>query len=166
MFHQRSRCVFAQKRNVWALQCSGSTSMFVEHLHKIDISLARLIARRACFVIVMSSLLPPIRRNVQHCDRTSHGNSFLCSLSMFRIRSCILFRGMHSSSRSRTWLTTRILGLNHGWNSTLIISNFENHTDPFWGTCATKLQGRRKDGHILISIYWFSRGGSHFHPGN
>jgi len=153
MFHQRSSCVFAQIRNLWALQCSGNTSMFVGHLHKIDISLARLIARRACFVIVMPSLLPPIRINVQHCDRTSRGNSSLRSLWMFQIWSCILFRGMHSSSRSRLWLTTRILGLNHGWNRTFVISNFENHTDPFLGTCATKLLGRRKDGLILISIY-------------
>jgi len=83
-------------------------------------SLARLMTWCACFVIVNMLLLPQIRRDAQHRDGTHRGNSTLRSLLVFRIRSCILFLGMHIGSRPRTWDTTRILGLNHGWNRTCV----------------------------------------------
>jgi len=120
IFHQQSRCDFAQKGSLWALRCARNSSMFVSHRSKIDILLTSLITRCACFVIVIPLLLPPIHRNVQHHDRTRRGNSTLCSLWMFRFESCILFLGMHSSSGSRTRIMTQILGMNHGWNHTFI----------------------------------------------
>ena len=72
--------------------------------NEIDISLARLIARCACFVFVGCSLLPQVRRNAQHRARTHNGNSTLCSLLVFRIQSCVLFLGMHIGSGSWTEL--------------------------------------------------------------
>jgi len=120
MFHQQSRCDCAWIRNLWVLRCARNNSMFVNYLSKIDISLTRLITRCACLIIVISSLLPPICRNVQHCDRRHRGNSSPHSLRMFRFESCILFLGMHSGSGSRTRTTTQILAMNHGWNCTFV----------------------------------------------
>jgi len=154
MFHQESRYDFAPIRNLGALRCARNSSMFVTYLSKIDISLARLITQCACFIIALSSLLPPIRRNVQHHDRTRHGDSSLRSLRMSCFESCILFLGMHSSSGSRTQFTTWIRGLNHGWNRTFIISSifFTRHSFnedekswSGWYTC------NRLCGFVLVS---------------
>jgi len=59
--------------------------------NKINIFLARLITRCACWVIVRCSLSPQVSRNVQHDNGTRRGSSSLHSLWMFRFGSCIFF---------------------------------------------------------------------------
>jgi len=79
-------------------------------------SLARLLTRCACFAIATCSCC---HKSVglhsivtEHRVTTHHFVPFL--------HLCILFLGMHSSSRSRTRDTTLIRGLNHGWNGSFI----------------------------------------------
>jgi len=120
MFHQQSRCNFEQIWKSWVSQCSGNSSIFFDISNKIDISLARSIARCACFIFANTSLSPQVRWHAQRCDGTRHWNSTLRSLWLFCFGSCILFLGMHSVSGSRTWDTTSILGLNHVWNHPFI----------------------------------------------
>jgi len=112
--------VICTNKKLWVLQYTRNSSIFVNYLKqdwhligKIDYKVRMF---RHCSVL----LLPQVHRDVQHRDRTRRGNSTLRSLWMFRFGSCILFLGIHSSSGSRTRDTTRILGLNHGWNHAFI----------------------------------------------
>jgi len=88
--------------------------MFVEHSNKIDIFIGKIDHMVCMFRHCNMFLLPQAGRIRQHRDRTQRGNSSFRFFGVFHIRSCILFLGMHSSSGSRTWDTTHILGLNHG----------------------------------------------------
>jgi len=121
MLHKQSRGDFAQMRNSWAFQCTRNSSIFFDYLKQdwhliVKIDCTVRMFRRCNTLLSLQN-----RRNVQHRDRTWRVNSSFRSLRMFRIQSCILFLGMHSSSGSRTWGTTWILGLNHGWNRTFVV---------------------------------------------
>jgi len=120
MFHQKNRCFYTQIWNLWASHYNRNSSMFIEHSNKIDIFLGKIHHMVCMFRHCNVLLLPKVCRNVQHRDRTWRGNSSFFSRLMFRIQSCILFLGIHSSSRSRTRDTTLIRGLNHGWNRTFV----------------------------------------------
>jgi len=120
MFHQQNRCGFAQIRNLWLLQNTQFCSIFIDSIQQHWHLIGKIDYMVRMFHHCNISLLPQVRMNVQHCYRTHCGDSTLCFHQMFWIRSCILFLGTHSSSRSRTHVTTWILGLNHGWNRTFI----------------------------------------------
>jgi len=120
MFHQKNRCFYTQIWNLWVLHYNRNSSMFVEYSNKNDIFIGKIDYAVRRFRYCNRLLLPQVHRNTQHCDRTRRGNSSFRSHLVFRIQSCIFSSGMHSSSRSRTWDTTLIRGLNHGWNPTFI----------------------------------------------
>jgi len=115
--------------------------MFVKYSNKINIFIGKIDYTVRTFCHCNALLLPQVRRNAQHRDRKSHDNSSFCSHLMFRIWSCILSLGMHSSSRSRTRDTTLIRGLNNGWNGAFItiLKHFNslNITSPIQYQCAT-----------------------------
>ena len=93
----------------YLIQCSN----------KINIFIGKIAYTVCMFRHGEMHFLPHARRITQHRDRTRRGNSAFPFQLVFRIRSCILSFGAHISSWSRTWDTTLICGLNHGWNRTL-----------------------------------------------
>jgi len=124
MFHQKNRCYYMQIRKLWVLHCHRNSSMFAQILQQDW----HLIGKIAYTVHILRHgdihLLPQARRITQQRDRTRRGNSAFLFHFVFRIRSCIFSFGMHIGSGSRTWDTTLIRGLNHGWNR--IIVNFSH----------------------------------------
>jgi len=121
MFHQRSRCDFAQIWKLWALSHTRNSYISINHLQQDWHLIGKIDHAVRMFHHCDTLLLPQVRGNAQHRDRTWRGNSSFRSLRMFRIRSCILLLGMHSSSGSRTRDTTCVLRLNHGWNRTFVM---------------------------------------------
>jgi len=100
-----------------------NTPCHVEHSNEIDICFGKIACMVHMFRHCIVLLTPQVHGIVQHRDGTRHGNSSFRYLLVFRIWSCILFLGMHSSSRSGTCDMTLIHGLNHGWNCTLVKSS-------------------------------------------
>jgi len=91
-----------------------NTPCCVKCSNGIDISIDKIAHTVRMFCHCNVLLSPQVHMIVQHRDRTRRGNSSFHSLLVFRIRSCVLFLGMHISSRSRTRDTTLIRGPNHG----------------------------------------------------
>jgi len=91
-----------------------NTPCFVEYSNEVDISISTIAYTVRTFCHCNMLLLPQVRRNAQHRDRTRRAKTSFRSHPMFRIRSCVFSFGMHSSSRSRTRDTILICGLNHG----------------------------------------------------
>jgi len=91
---------------VWSNTSTRSTS-----------SLARLLARCACFVMARCFCyhMPVGCRN-----RTWRGNSLIPFHFVFRIWHCVFSSRAHISCWSRTRDATSIRALNHGWNRTIV----------------------------------------------
>jgi len=92
----------------------------IDYSNKIDIFVGKIDCTACMFHHGDMLLLPHARRIMQHRDRTRCGNSAFPFHFVFRIGSCIFSFGVHISSWSRTWDTTLIRGLNHGWNRTIV----------------------------------------------
>jgi len=111
MFHQQNTCDFAWTTNLWVQQCTWHFSIFIVQIQQ-DWHLVSKIGCTVHMFVIAIRLLEQTHRIAEHRDATCRQNSADCLHRMFHFGSCILLLGMHSSSRSRTCVTTRIPGLN------------------------------------------------------